>query len=82
VTAEELGGADVHTRISGVADHLALDDEHALEIVRGIVATLNTRKQVEQDIPIWNAKKCETRPLLVKGDGPILAYRKQYEPHV
>ncbi len=36
-------------------------------------------KQVEQDIPIWNAKKCETRPLLVKGDGPILAYRKQYE---
>ncbi len=50
VTAEELGGADVHTRISGVADHLALDDEHALEIVRGIVATLNTRKQVEQDL--------------------------------
>ncbi|MCS6844112.1 MAG: methylcrotonoyl-CoA carboxylase [Caldilineales bacterium] len=50
VTAEELGGADVHTRISGVADHLALDDEHALEIVRGIVATLNTRKQVDLDI--------------------------------
>jgi 3-ketosteroid 9alpha-monooxygenase subunit A len=36
-------------------------------------------KQVHQDIPIWNNKKCETRPLLVKGDGPILAYRKQYE---
>lgn len=35
-------------------------------------------KQVEQDIPIWNAKKCELKPLLVKGDGPILAYRKQY----
>ncbi len=50
VTAEELGGADVHTRISGVADHLALDDEHALEIVRSIVATLNTRKQVDLDI--------------------------------
>jgi 3-methylcrotonyl-CoA carboxylase beta subunit/propionyl-CoA carboxylase len=50
VTAEELGGADVHTRISGVADHLALDDEHALEIVRGIVGSLNTRKQVAQDI--------------------------------
>ncbi|HSN73893.1 MAG TPA: carboxyl transferase domain-containing protein [Anaerolineae bacterium] len=50
VTAEELGGADVHTRVSGVADHLALDDEHALEIVRGIVGSLNTRKQVEQDI--------------------------------
>ncbi|HNS01395.1 MAG TPA: carboxyl transferase domain-containing protein [Anaerolineae bacterium] len=50
VTAEELGGADVHTRISGVADHLALDDEHALEIVRGIVATLNTRKQIALEI--------------------------------
>jgi 3-methylcrotonyl-CoA carboxylase beta subunit len=37
VTAEELGGADVHTRISGVADHLAQDDEHALAIARDIV---------------------------------------------
>jgi len=40
VTAEELGGADVHTRISGVADHYANDDEHALAIVRSIVANL------------------------------------------
>ena len=40
VTAEELGGADVHTRISGVADHFANDDEHALGIVREIVAHL------------------------------------------
>ncbi len=40
VSAEELGGGDVHTRVSGVADHLATDDEHALEIVRSIVATL------------------------------------------
>jgi acetyl-CoA carboxylase carboxyltransferase component len=40
VTAEELGGADVHTRISGVADHLAEDDSHALEIARDIVAHL------------------------------------------
>jgi 3-methylcrotonyl-CoA carboxylase beta subunit len=40
VTAEELGGGDVHARTSGVVDHLAEDDEHALEIVRGIVATL------------------------------------------
>jgi len=40
VTAEELGGGDVHTRLSGVADHLANDDEHAIEIVRSIVATL------------------------------------------
>src|SRR5437899_3204115 len=41
VTAEELGGADVHSRQSGVTDHLANDDAHALEIVRRIVASLN-----------------------------------------
>jgi len=40
VTAEELGGGDLHTRVSGVADHLAEDDAHALAIVRDIVATL------------------------------------------
>jgi 3-methylcrotonyl-CoA carboxylase beta subunit len=40
VSAEELGGGDVHTRLSGVADHLARDDAHALELVRSIVATL------------------------------------------
>jgi 3-methylcrotonyl-CoA carboxylase beta subunit len=40
VTAEELGGGDVHARTSGVVDHLADDDEHALEIVRRIVDTL------------------------------------------
>jgi acetyl-CoA carboxylase carboxyltransferase component len=44
VTAEELGGADVHTRVSGVADHLAEDDAHALEIARSIVATLGGAK--------------------------------------
>src|SRR5207244_72012 len=37
VSAEDLGGGDVHTRISGVADHLALDDEHALALGRSIV---------------------------------------------
>src|SRR5438094_9924268 len=41
VTAEELGGADVHSRQSGVTDYLANDDAHALEIVRRIVASLN-----------------------------------------
>jgi 3-methylcrotonyl-CoA carboxylase beta subunit len=41
VTAEELGGADVHARVSGVADHEARDDEHALRLVREIVANLN-----------------------------------------
>ncbi len=44
VTAEELGGADVHTRSSGVADHLALDDEHALRIGREIVAQPRPRR--------------------------------------
>jgi propionyl-CoA carboxylase len=43
VSAEELGGADVHTRISGVADHLAVDDEHALGLVREAVAHANVR---------------------------------------
>ena len=40
VSAEDLGGADVHTRVSGVADHLALDDPHAIAIARDIVAQL------------------------------------------
>jgi 3-methylcrotonyl-CoA carboxylase beta subunit len=43
VTAEELGGGDVHTRISGVSDHLAEDDEHALELARSIFENLGTR---------------------------------------
>ena len=50
VTAEELGGADVHTRVSGVADHYAEDDDHALQIVRDIVATLNYTKHIDQDV--------------------------------
>ena len=45
VTAEELGGGDVHTRISGVADHLAQNDAHALAIARRIVSDLNWQKQ-------------------------------------
>jgi 3-methylcrotonyl-CoA carboxylase beta subunit len=52
VTAEDLGGGDVHTRISGVSDHLADDDEHALEIVRSIFANLPRRKfPLERDTP-------------------------------
>ncbi|WP_395691202.1 carboxyl transferase domain-containing protein [Nocardioides sp.] len=43
VTAEELGGGDVHARTSGVVDHLAEDDAHALAIVRSIVGTLERR---------------------------------------
>ncbi len=44
VTAEELGGADVHTRVSGVADHFAENEEQALSICRSICANLNTTK--------------------------------------
>jgi 3-methylcrotonyl-CoA carboxylase beta subunit len=50
VSAEELGGADVHARQSGVADHYATDDVHALAIARRIVGTLNTRKVAEIDL--------------------------------
>src|SRR6202008_4480909 len=50
VTAEELGGADVHTRVSGVADHYALSDHHALAIARRIVADLNRPKAMTLDV--------------------------------
>jgi 3-methylcrotonyl-CoA carboxylase beta subunit/propionyl-CoA carboxylase len=49
VSAEDLGGADIHTRISGVADHLAEDDAHALEIARSIVANLGGAKSLPAD---------------------------------
>jgi acetyl-CoA carboxylase carboxyltransferase component len=54
VTAEELGGADVHARRSGVADHYATSDEHALAIVRSIVANLHRRKE-----PPWEVAESE-----------------------
>jgi 3-methylcrotonyl-CoA carboxylase beta subunit/propionyl-CoA carboxylase len=50
VSAEELGGADVHTRLSGVADYFAEDDEHALHQARIVVSTLNTTKQLPADM--------------------------------
>ena len=50
VTPEELGGADVHTRVSGVADHYAQNDAHALAILRRIVAGLNARKRVSLEV--------------------------------
>jgi 3-methylcrotonyl-CoA carboxylase beta subunit len=46
VSAEDLGGADLHTRLSGVADHLAEDDDHALAITRRIVRNLNRKKEM------------------------------------
>ena len=50
VTAEELGGAEVHSRVSGVTDHYALDDRHALGIARGIVGNLNRGKRISLDL--------------------------------
>ena len=63
VTAEELGGADVHTRRSGVADHLATSDEHALAIARGIVRHLEGRNPD----PTWDVAAPEP-PALVPSD--------------
>jgi 3-methylcrotonyl-CoA carboxylase beta subunit len=61
VTAEELGGGEVHARRSGVTDHLAEDDEHALELLRGIVATLPPTAN-----PVWPVEP--TRPPLYPED--------------
>jgi 3-methylcrotonyl-CoA carboxylase beta subunit len=49
VSAEDLGGGDLHTRVSGVTDHLADDDEHALQIVRDIVATFPAPVPLPED---------------------------------
>ena len=50
VSAEELGGGDLHARTSGVVDHLAMDDRHALQLARDAVANLNWRKDVPLDV--------------------------------
>ncbi|HER25528.1 MAG TPA: methylcrotonoyl-CoA carboxylase [Rhodospirillales bacterium] len=50
VSAEDLGGADVHTRQSGVADHLAEDDAHALQLARASVANLNRVKKIDLEV--------------------------------
>jgi acetyl-CoA carboxylase carboxyltransferase component len=63
VTAEELGGADVHTRRSGVADHYATSDEHALALARGIVRNLHSRKPE----PPWDVAEPEP-PALDAGE--------------
>ena len=62
VTEEELGGADVHCRISGVADHLAVNDEHAIEITRNIVENLGTQpryplERIQPEEPAYEPKE-------------------------
>jgi 3-methylcrotonyl-CoA carboxylase beta subunit len=76
ITAEELGGADVHARVSGVADHYAGDDHHALSIARRIVANLNTRKAV--DIALAKPRDPSLDPAELDGIVPT-DVRKQYD---
>jgi 3-methylcrotonyl-CoA carboxylase beta subunit len=76
VSAEELGGADVHARLSGVADHYATDDVHALAIVRRIAGTFNTRKGIDIDL----AEPVEPRYALDDLDAIVPTdLKKQYD---
>jgi 3-methylcrotonyl-CoA carboxylase beta subunit len=63
VTAEDLGGGDVHTRLSGVADHLAQNDMHALALARQAVATLNRGKEVAVQLREPKPPKYDTSEL-------------------
>ncbi|QBD82495.1 methylcrotonoyl-CoA carboxylase [Ktedonosporobacter rubrisoli] len=78
VSAEDLGGADVHCRTSGVTDHYALNDEHALALCRSIVSHLNRRKYIPWDIrppvpPLYDPSELYG---IVPSDG-----RKSYDVH-
>jgi 3-methylcrotonyl-CoA carboxylase beta subunit len=76
VSAEELGGADVHARKSGVADYYAENDRHALALCRRIVGNLNTKRMV--DIPL--AKPAEPKYDATELDGIVpVDLKKQYD---
>ena len=77
VSAEELGGADVHARNSGVADHLAQDDHHALSIARRIVANLNTQEARRHPAARRRASRPTTSPSSTASCRPIC--KKQYD---
>ena len=78
VSAEDLGGGDVHTRLSGVADHLANNDTHALAIARAAVANLNWRKAHEQRLAAPRAPLFDAAELhgIIPSDP-----RKPYDVH-
>ncbi len=78
ITAEELGGADVHTRLSGVADYFAEDDEHAIELLRTIVSTLHTSKHLPADMTTPEEPRYDPQELygIVNAD-----MRKPYDVH-
>jgi 3-methylcrotonyl-CoA carboxylase beta subunit len=63
ITATELGGADTHGRKSGVVDHVAANDEHALAIVRDIIARLNTVKRIDIDVAKAEAPRFDPHEL-------------------
>lgn len=63
VSAEELGGADLHCKLSGVADHLALDDKHALLIARRIVGNLNRSKKISLAVREPKPPRCDPAEL-------------------
>ena len=64
VSAEDLGGGDVHTRLSGVADYLAEDDAHALALARRAVEGLNRM------CPASGVSTCDPAPVKAGHDGP------------
>jgi len=78
VSAEELGGADVHCRTSGVADHYATDEEHALAWARDIVGGLTARKELPWDVEEPEAPRYDPRELggIVPG-----SVRRAYDAH-
>jgi 3-methylcrotonyl-CoA carboxylase beta subunit len=76
VSAEDLGGGDLHARKSGVVDHLAQDDHHALSLARRIVANLNTRKSV--DIPLLAPREPALDTAELDGLVPV-DLKKQYD---
>jgi acetyl-CoA carboxylase carboxyltransferase component len=78
VSAEDLGGADVHTRLSGVADYFAEDDPHAIEMCRTIVSTLNTAKRLPADMTEPEEPRYDPSELygIVNADA-----RKPYDVH-
>ncbi len=76
ISAEELGGADVHTRTSGVADHYANDDNHALDMARRLVGNLNRRKKI--DLALKAAVDPQFSPQELRGILPMDS-RLQYD---
>ena len=77
VMAQEVTPVDAgHTHLRWQLYHPAGISDGKLRVTKARMRDLV--KQVHQDIPIWNNKIYRTEPLLVKGDGPMLAYRRQY----